>query len=191
MFKRLVITLFIVAAFLMNLPITCPAQEISKTLVVFYSRDGHTKKVAQRLSEKFNADLEELIDQTKRTGPIAFMRAGKDAVAGNLTELKSLQCDPQDYDIILIGTPGWWSNVTPAVRTYIDANDISDKHVGVFGTAHLTGIENAIAQTVELIFQKPREDIPTLGLYHSDLKDDVLPGKIDDFYQQFLSSENR
>ena len=160
-------------------------QKQAKVLVVFYSREGHTKLVAEQLAKKFNADLEQLIDKKKRTGPIGFSGAGKDAVAKNLTKLEPLKRNPQDYDIILIGTPSWFGNVTPAVRTFIKENNLSGKKVGVFGTAHLTGVENALKQAAELISKENPEKIPTLPLRHRDLPLDILSEKIETFYKQF------
>lgn len=158
--------------------------EKPKVLVVYYSREGHTKQVAQELAKKFNADLEQLIDKKKRIGPIAFSAAGKDAVAGNLTKLEPLTHDPQQYEIILIGTPSWFGNVTPAVRTFITQHDLSKKRIGVFGTTHLTGVENALSQAATLLAPDRAGEIPSLPLRHRDLVPEVLPSKIDAFYQQ-------
>jgi flavodoxin len=164
-------------------------QKDAKVLVVYYSREGHTKLVAEQMAKKFNADLEQLIDKKKRTGLIGVSSAGKDAVAGNLTSLEPLKRNPQDYDIILIGTPSWFGNLTPAVRTFIKENDLSGKKVGLFGTAHLTGVENALKQAAELISKENAGRIPTLPLRHRDLPLDILSGKIDAFYEQFSAQE--
>lgn len=182
--KKIIMTLFclLISGLVLAQAVT---QKDVKVLVVYYSREGHTKLVAEKLAKKFNADLEQLIDKKKRTGPIGFSGAGKDAVAGNLTKLKSLKHNPQEYDIILIGTPSWFGNVTPAVRTFIKENNLSGKKIGVFGTAHLTGVENALKQAVELIGKENVEQIPTLPLRHRDLADDVLGEKIEFFYKMF------
>ena len=164
-------------------------QSSSRVLVVYYSRDGHTKMVAEKLAQRFGADIERLIDKRKRTGPIGFPRAGKDAVAGNLTELEPLTYNPQRYDIILVGTPGWWSNVTPAVRTFVTENDVSEKRIGIFGTVHLTGIENALAQVAQLVSQENSEVIPTLPSRHRDLQEEILSQKIDEFYLQVMGAD--
>lgn len=31
------------------------------------------------------------------------------------------------YDIILIGTPNWWSSIAPPVATFLSENDLSEK----------------------------------------------------------------
>lgn len=157
-----------------------------KVLVVYYSRDGHTKLVAEQIAKKFDADLEQLIDKKKRTGPAGTSAAGKDAITGNLTALQPLKHNPRDYGIVFIGTPSWFGNVTPAVRTFIKNNDLSGKKIGIFGTAHLTGVENALKQTAGLITKENAERMPKLALRHRDLPETILAEKIDVFYRECL-----
>ena len=137
-----------ILCFLVFLPFSLGlwAQNTPRILIVYYSRTGNTQMVAEKLAEEFNADIKRLIDKTGRTGPAGFIRAGKDAIAGNLTEIEPLKLNPQDYDIILIGTPSWFGNVTPAVRTFVMQYDVSSRKIGLFGTTNKTGVENALNQ---------------------------------------------
>ncbi|MBD3246034.1 MAG: hypothetical protein GF333_03390 [Candidatus Omnitrophica bacterium] len=163
-----------------------------RVLVVYYSRTGYTHSVARKIAERFDADLERLIDTRKRTGPFAVAVAGKDAVAGNRTVLKPLQADPGEYSLILIGTPAWFGNVTPAVRTFVAEYDIAEKTAGLFGTTNLTGIEAALDQLAGLIAPEdsPEQarEYPRLPLRQKDLKEEILDGKIDAFYQEVMNS---
>ncbi len=161
------------------------SQEENRILVVYYSRTGTTKGVAEKIRQELDADIEELIDTKKRTGPVAFHTAGRDARAGNLTELKPLEADLGDYDNIIIGTPNWWGNITPAVRTFIVENDLSAKKIGLFGTTNLTGIESALEQAVELIEKENQREIPLLGLRSRDLREEILSDKIEKFIKEF------
>lgn len=175
---------FCLLAFL-SVSLNTYSQNTPKVLVVYYSRTGNTQMVAEKIAEKFNADSERLIDKVKRTGPVGFTRAGKDALAGNLTEIEPLKADPQKYDIILIGTPSWFSNITPAVRTFVTQYDISSKKLGLFGTVNKIGIESALKQLAELISKGRGKQYPSLALHSRDLKtQDVLQEKIDVFYQE-------
>jgi hypothetical protein len=47
----------------------------SKALVVFYSRSGTTRRVAQALSEVLQCDLEEITEPTPRTGFLGYIRS--------------------------------------------------------------------------------------------------------------------
>ena len=43
-----------------------------RSLVVYYSRTGVTKKVAEAISRKLGSDVEEIIDQRDRSGPKGY-----------------------------------------------------------------------------------------------------------------------
>ena len=156
-----------------------------KVLVVYYSRTGHTKLVAEHLAQKFKADLEPLADQKSRTGLFSIFSAGADAVNYKTTTLGPLKHDLKDYSIILIGGPSWFGNTTPAVRTFIAQNDLAGKKIGLFGMCHLSGVEHAILEASELIVKDKAlaKKIPTLPLREGELKEEVLSKKIDAFYQ--------
>jgi len=157
-----------------------------KVLVVYYSRTGHTQLVAEKLAKRFNADLERLIDKKKRTGPIGFTAAGKDAVTSKTTVINPLKVTLSDYDIILIGGPSWFGNVTPAVRTFIMQNDLSGKKIGLFGICHLTGVEEAVQEAADLISKDTLKKFPTMPLREGELTEDVLVKKINSFYAEVM-----
>jgi len=158
-----------------------------RVLVVYYSREGHTKLVAEKLASRFNADLERLIDKKDRVGPLAVMAAGRDALNGSLTEIGPLTHDPLNYDIVLVGTPSWFGNVTPAVRTFLSQYRLLGKTVGLFGTAHLTGVEHALEETTQLI-GPPGTNFPRLPLRHRDLSDATLREKIEIFHKEVMDA---
>lgn len=171
------------------LSVAVQAHTSPTVLVVYYSRDGHTQKVAQALVKKFNADSEQLIDKKKRTGPIGVTSAGKDAIAKKLTSIEPLKKNPMDYDIILIGTPSWFGNPTPAVRTLIKLYPLKGKKVGVFGTAHMTGIEACLSQLTQLVSQDAPQTIPTLALRHKDLEEAIVKNKVEAFYKKIMEGQ--
>lgn len=177
--KIILISVFLLNFF--NFRVEADFSYKGNTLIVYYSRTGTTKSVAEKIAKKIGADIEELVDTKKRTGPIAFHTAGHDARSGNLTELKPLEADLDSYEIIIIGTPNWWGNITPAARTFIVENDLSNKKIGLFGTTNLTGIEAALRQAVELIEKENQQEIPLLGLRSRDLGGEVLSEKIKEF----------
>jgi len=90
-----------------------------RSLVVYYSRSGTTKKAATAFSRVLGSDIEEIIDLKNRKGVIGWLSAGKDANLKKLTEIKKTKKDPSKYKLIVIGTPVWAFTLTPAIRTFI------------------------------------------------------------------------
>ncbi len=90
-----------------------------KTLVVYYSRDGATRKVAEELKTQLSADIEEVTEPKGRGGPLGWIRSGKEASDGAIVPINPPKADPSTYDIIIIGTPVWAWNVSSPVRSYL------------------------------------------------------------------------
>jgi flavodoxin len=105
-----------------------------KSLVVYYTRTGKTKSVAETIATQLGADLEEIVDLKKRQGKIGWMLSGKDATRKSLTDIAPPTKNPADYELVVIGTPIWAWSPTPAIRTYIGKFDFSGKKVALFYT---------------------------------------------------------
>lgn len=116
-----------------------------KSIVVYYSRSGNTKRVAEMMARELKADLQELVDKRGRGGLLGFLKAGRDAMKERNTELGPLSQSPEDYDLILVGTPVWASNPAPAVRTFLQSHDLSGKKVALFCTMSARGGKETLA----------------------------------------------
>jgi flavodoxin len=105
-----------------------------KSLVVYYTRSGNTKFVAETIAAELGSDLEEIVDLKKRAGKLGWILAGKDSTQEKETKIAPTKLAPTDYDLIVIGTPIWAWKPTPAIRTYIAKNNLSGKKVALFLT---------------------------------------------------------
>jgi flavodoxin len=102
-------------------------------LVAFYSRTGNTKFVAEKISEKLNADLCEVKDKKKREGKLTFLTGGLASFRQKLTGIE-VPKPVENYDFIAVGSPVWAGKMTPAIRKLLVTNDFSDKKVAFFVT---------------------------------------------------------
>jgi flavodoxin len=55
------------------------------------------------------------------------------------SEIKEIQSDPSNYDLLLIGTPTWAGKAVPAVKTYLANNKDKIKNVAFFCTYNNLG----------------------------------------------------
>ena len=120
-----------------------------KTLVVYYTRTGNSKFAAETIAAELGADIEEVIDLKKRQGRLAFLPAGRDAMRGKETEIAQTSRNPTDYDLMIIVQPVWAGSPTPAIRTYVNRNDLSGKKVALFFSDSNSG--KAIEKTKALM----------------------------------------
>jgi len=112
-----------------------------KTLVVYYSRTGTTRKVAEAIAGILRCDIEEVVDTKKRSGILGWLRSGRDAGSKKLTTIEKIKMHPNLYDVVIIGTPVWNNKMSTPIRTYISEYREHFKEVAFFCTQD--GSENA------------------------------------------------
>lgn len=147
-------------------------------LVVFYSRTGNTKKVAEGISKILKCDIEEIRDKKDRSGAIGWLFAGKDATSRETTELGETVKDAAKYDVVIIGTPIWAFTVSPASKTYILQNRGKFKNVAFFCTEGGMGGKNAFAEMEKASGKKP---LATLEIKSPEMKSGAYLEKAEKF----------
>lgn len=109
---------------------------MSKSVVVFYTWAGHTKKMAEMIASRTGADLLEIEPVTaySQNYNTVVNQAKEEIKKGYLSELKPVECDLSQYDVVYIGTPIWWGTMAPPLATFLNRNDFSGKTVMPFST---------------------------------------------------------
>ena len=119
-----------------------------KSLVVYYSRDGNTRFIAETIAAEIGSDIEEVVDLKKRSGILGYLSGGRAAMQGKETEISPTLKSPVGYELILVGSPIWAGRPAPAITTYLKKNDLSDKRVAIFfsqGGKKITGFKQTKA----------------------------------------------
>ena len=84
--------------------------------MVYYSRTGHAAQVADQIAKELGADTERLVDKTKRSGILGWLRSGRDASREIPADIEEPKKDPAGYDLVVVGTPVWAHRMsTPAL----------------------------------------------------------------------------
>lgn len=105
-----------------------------KTAVVYFSLEGNTKLVAEKIAERLSADIIELkCVKAYPTGKVSkFFWGGKSVTFGEKPALLPYDFNADDYDTVIIGSPVWASKCAPPLKTFLSENDISSKKIGFF-----------------------------------------------------------
>jgi len=162
---------------------------VMNPLVVYYSRTGNTGKVAEKLASLMGCDLGEIVDLKNRKGPFGFLGAGYSAYARKLTKIKAPDKDPSAYDLIIVGTPIWAGNITPAVRTYLTEivpEGSQARRYALFYTSHSSEQPKAVKDFCSLIKGEP---LATLSVLHKDVKAGKFEPQVQGFVDSLRSSE--
>ncbi|TAL32727.1 MAG: hypothetical protein EPN93_15590 [Spirochaetes bacterium] len=152
-------------------------------LVVYYSKTGNTERVARDIAGSLGADIEKLLDKKERTGCLNYLIAGKDSMRENATEIEPENFDASKFDIVIMGSPVWSWNMTPAIRTYIENNKGKFKQVAFFVTSGNTDMKEVLPYLETISGKKA---VASTGFNSKELKDDALYAqKITKFLESF------
>ena len=126
-----------------------------KTLVVYYSRTGNTRRVAEALASALDAQVDALVDVRDRRGLLGYLSASVSGILGQRTSLRGELHDPSVFDLVVIGTPLWNGGVSAAVRSYLSSYWSRLPEVAFFATCSTTDCARAFDQMKQLADRDP------------------------------------
>jgi len=127
----------------------------SKILVVYYSRTGTTRKVAESLTTALRCDSEEIVEVGSRSGMLGYVRSLIEARRQVPSRIAAVAKDPSDYDLIVVGTPVWAWSLSSPVRAFLLANRPRLPAVAFFCTLGGAGSDRAFGEMQELTGEPP------------------------------------
>ncbi len=104
------------------------------TQILFYSRTGKTRAVAEAVCEIFGGSLCEIIDAKYRKGITGYVRSLFDVWLMRPTEISPACINTHDSRLLFIGTPLWADRLPPAMRTFFSTAELNNKRVILFFT---------------------------------------------------------
>lgn len=158
-----------------------------KILVCYYSRDGHTRTVAERIADVLNADIQELKEKQSRKGLLGWLILGNDGTRKKCSEILPPEKTPDQYELTVIATPKYMS-LAPPIRTYLSEFQNSCKQLACFATTGSTDADS-LFEEVQMFCPKPL--IATQYITNKDFKDlSIIAAKIDCFISEIRDNKH-
>lgn len=110
---------------------------MKKLLIAYYSwSNGNTERIAKKLQSVAGGDLVKIDTAVPYSGSYddVVAQGQREVNRGYEPEIKPLNVNIADYDVIAVGTPTWWYTMAPAVKTFLHENDFTGKTVVPFMT---------------------------------------------------------
>ncbi len=126
-----------------------------KILVVYFSRSGTTRRVAQSLAAALGAGLEEVTEAHGRAGLTGYLRSIWEANRQRAANILPTKENPASFDLVVVGTPVWAWSVSSPVRAYLTANKAHLPDVAFFCTMGGRGDISAFAQMRDIVGKSP------------------------------------
>lgn len=128
-----------------------------KTLVVYYSRSGHTELLAKEIAKQCQADLDRIRDDgVDRSGLWGYLRSGWQALSGATPAILAAGKNPADYELVVIGTPVWNWGLAAPVRSYARQHAAQLRQVAFFCTEGGSGDLRAFDELQRICGKTPR-----------------------------------
>jgi flavodoxin len=149
-----------------------------RTLIVFFSRDGHTRQIGHEVAAACHADLEEIAEAAPRDGVAGYFRSAREALLGASVPLKPQRHPPQDYGLVVIGTPVWVWNMSSPVRAWVNEYRQHLHRVAFFCTFGGSGAAKVLADLAQLSGRTP---LATLALTQAQCDSPEHVARVRDF----------
>ena len=162
--KALTATALLASATMISALCACSGQEQSKqnetaatpqqtkSVIVYFSQTGTTKKLAGALKQAVNADEIELklVNAYPSTYDSTIAMVGAQRESKQWPELSNAKLDLAKYDTVYLGYPIMFGSFAPPIYTFLDSNDLSGKVVVPFCTYGSGGRKASAGELKEL-----------------------------------------
>ncbi|MCM1153825.1 MAG: flavodoxin [Roseburia sp.] len=128
----------------------------TRVLVAYFSATNTTKGVAQHIAKGLNADIYEIVpeepytdadlnynDNNSRTTIEMNDPDVRPAISGSVENM-------EQYDIVFLGYPIWWSEAPRIMSTFIESYDFDGKTIVPFCTSGGSGVGSSATNLEQL-----------------------------------------
>jgi flavodoxin len=158
--------------------------QVKKVLVAYYSRSGYTSAVAKRVARECNAELLSIKDARGRRGLRGYLRSSLEAALHMKASIRSTVLRG-NYDLVVIGTPVWFWNISSPVRAFIALHRPEFKRLAFFCTYGGSGAAKVLGDMEALCGIHP---VATLALRDEEIARGLDGDKLADFTKRLNGS---
>ncbi|HEX8954694.1 MAG TPA: flavodoxin [Burkholderiaceae bacterium] len=157
---------------------------MSRILLVYYSRTGITRLLARDIARRGGWDIEEIREVRSRDGVAGYARSLIDVLSKRHPAIEAPDKNPASYDLVIVGTPVWASDICSPLRSYLAENRGKFKRIAAFCTMGGSGGEKALRQ---LALQCDREPVAKLVLTRDEVEGGMFGTKAQSFVGQIAA----
>lgn len=125
---------------------------MNKTLVVYFSASGTTRKIAEMIAEVGDFSLYEITPKELYTSDDLNWMNKKSRCSVEMSnkkirpEITDTDAHIKEYDTIILGFPIWWYVAPTIVNTFLEKYDFSGKKIVLFATSGGSGFGNTVKE---------------------------------------------
>ncbi len=159
-------------------------QNFTKALVLYYSRSGNTRKVAQAISDSLHCEIDEIKTPVSYDkGALGYAKALYHALVKKRVEIYSISKKLGQYDLIIIGGPVWGGAMAPPIRSFLSQNKSQLKTVAYFLTQGGTDPRESVLK--EMQHEAGEAHLASIVIPDRDLKNSIYKKAVETFASNF------
>jgi len=95
---------------------------MSDTVIVYVTRTGNSRALANGLGDMLKAPVHEVIDKTDRKGVLGFIKGGADSSMKASPPIQDPGIELKGVHTVVLVQPVWASNLCPPLRSWLLAH---------------------------------------------------------------------
>jgi flavodoxin len=117
-----------------------------KILIAYYSHSGNTEEIANKIRELIGGDIFRIVPVERYPRNYQeVLKQSKVEIENDIRPVLEEKVDAiEQYDIVFIGSPNWYSTIAPPVATFLSEYDLSGKRMIPFITHGGGGVSDCI-----------------------------------------------
>ncbi len=124
--------------------------EMKKALIAYFSAEGNTGKLAERMAAVSGADLFEIVPEKIYTKEDLDWRNKNSRSSLEMNDLDARPkiagkvVDMDQYDTVFVGFPIWWYREPSIIDTFLESYDFTWKKIVPFATSGSSGMGDTV-----------------------------------------------
>jgi len=125
--------------------------------VLFFTRTGNSKRIAEKLADKLSCQISEVTDNMNWNGILGFIKGGYYASRNKVVVIKT---NPElvDYDELIVVSPLWAGKLAPDIKELLKTVQKDKVHLVVVSTGSNISDDPEYKSVALIINSKNNED---------------------------------
>jgi hypothetical protein len=157
-----------------------------KTLILYYSLSGTTRRVSTQLAGDLDADIEEIRCKRYLPGFWGYLRAAYDSWRGNLPPIDPIAHSVSKYELVVIAAPIWAFHPATPARALLMLERERLPRVAFLLTHGGSAAERSLNELQALLGRAP---LTTLVVRDQDVKQGKIASALSSFEAQLQQAK--
>lgn len=125
--------------------------------VVYFTRSGTSKRVAEKIANKLSCEIIQITDDKNYEGIIGYIRGGYYATKNKDVDIKiSKKIEP--FDELVVVSPLWAGGVVPAIKVFLKSTTIDRVNLVVTSGGSITKNRSGYKSVTDIVKNRNNED---------------------------------